>query len=492
MTYLETKVFRFSTLSPIHIQTGRLEYGDGFIRVGQNVYVVDVSKLQSEIFRFGGLDVVSQYTETFSRPNPDITITQFLRQIGYNYSRNIKKISKGIVHVLSRNAFIRAGLGEHFIPGSSVKGAIKTAVLYKNIKQRIASEEDFNLNNFVEEQIDAYLAIHYPHDSQRQRSERENLRRSFAGNLLENAFESAHPKEHPWDRASLINPSQFAETITNPDSRGATVKTLDDNQIHLPIDNIRTNLKKGQWIKILTLQERDGTEVVATFTKIDNPPDNPPEVSIAQNPDRETEPAGPFTDVFKTIKVKDAIIEKSSEVQFEEILFTTLNANQIVEKDMGNMNRQFECFDGETTIRITIDHAVLDSFKRAGATPPFSDIKSLLGLCQDFAQAQWDDEKQFLNHYNSAGNLNLDDIRAFYNNDQNRERAMLRVGWGTGMLGTTLSRLLQEQTRIRLRDEVISLGRHRRPTEPAPKSRRFVSENEQPKYPLGWIELEEK
>ena len=62
----------------------------------------------------------------------------------------------------------------HFIPGSSVKGAIKTAVLYKSIQQRIA-KEGFDLNDFVEKQIDAYLAIRYPHDQQRQHSERENL-----------------------------------------------------------------------------------------------------------------------------------------------------------------------------------------------------------------------------------------------------------------------------------------------------------------------------
>ena len=486
MTYLETKVFRFSTLSPIHIQAGRLEYGAGFIRVGQNVYVVDASKLQSEIFRFGGLDVVNQYAETFSKPNPNIT--RFLNKIGYDYRENIKKISKGIVQVLSRNPFIQTGLGEHLIPGSSVKGAIKTAVLYKNIQQRIASEKGFDLNDCVERQIDAYLAIQYPHDNQRQRSERENLKRRFAEDLLEKAFQSVHPKEHPWDRAPVINPSQFGKIITDIRSQGTTVETLDGNQIHLPIESIRTNLKKGQWIEILTLQEQNGAVVVATFTKIDNPP----RVSIAQNPDRETEPAGPFTDIFKAIKVKDAIIEKSSEVEFKEILFTTLNANRIAEKEMGNMNRRFQCFDGETTIRITIDHEILDSFKRAGATPPFSDIESLLGLCQDFAHAQWGDEKQFLNHYKSASNLNLDDIRAFYNNDQNRERATLRVGWGIGMLGTTLSRLLQEQTRIRLRDEVISRGLHRSPTDPAPKSRRFVLGSEHPKYPLGWIELEEK
>ena len=480
MTYLETSICHLSTLSPIHIRAGELRYGEGTIRVGNTLYVVDTPKLQSEILRFGGMDAVDKYTETFSNPNSRTTIVDFLNRIKYPYKSNIEKISKGIILLPSGNRFMQSGLGKHFIPGSSIKGAIKTAVLYHNLIQRIA-EENFDFNAFVDNEIEAYLAIQYHNNSGRQRRERENFKRRFAGDLLEKAFQSLHPQEYPWI-SPWIDRSRFAKVVTTPGSQGTTLKTLEGGQIHLPLDKITTNLRKEEWIEINTLEEKNGENVVATYTKVDEPPN----VSIKQNRDRKKEPKGPFTDVFKAIKVKDAIIEQT--ISFEDILFTTLSGRQIVEKDVGD-NTRFECFHGETTIEISIDHEILDSFKRGGVTPPFSDVKSLISLCQNFAQKQWDVEKRFLEEYPDGRGINLDAIKKFYTDSNNEELVTLRVGWGTGMLGTTVSLLLDETTRRKLRNEVISSGRHNYSGQPAPKSRRFVLSREQPAYPLGWIKL---
>ena len=182
MTYLETSVYRLSTLSPIHIRAGEPNlYGQGFIRLNNTdnfLYVVDTLKLQTEIFACGGVEAVNTYTEAFSNPNSRTNITQVLNRIGYDYKSNIKKISKGIVHYPRGNRFMQSGLGEHLIPGSSIKGAIKTAVLFDNVMQRIV-EENFNLNDFVENQIANNVN-----------------KRDFAISLLENAFQSRRPQEH--------------------------------------------------------------------------------------------------------------------------------------------------------------------------------------------------------------------------------------------------------------------------------------------------------
>ena len=469
MTYLETGVYRLSTLSPVHIRAGEPQlYGQGFIRLNNTddfLYVVETSKLQAEIFAFKGLEAVNTYTEAFSNPNSRTDIIQILDQIGYDYRANIETISKGIVRLPSGNRFMQSGLGEHFIPGSSIKGAIKTAVLYTNVKQRMA-DGSLDLNSFVENQITQY---------QRERGtyNKRKFRESFAENLMEDAFQSKHPWERSQNRQrrreregpftdifkaikvkdaiieeTSINLGRFAKTITTPGLEGATLKTLEGSEVHLPLRKI-TNLKKGEWIKIDTFEEKDGDQIVATYKKINEP-----------------------------------IL---SRIQLEDILFTTLSGSQVVEKDVGD-NTKFECFHGETTIEISIDREILDSFTRAGAKPPFSDLKSLIELCQNFAQAQWKAEQQFLDNYHSSENLNLDAIKQFYDDDKNEKRATLRVGWGTGMLGTTVSLLLNEQTRVELRNRVISADGGNRP-QPAPKSRRFISENGQPAYPLGWIEL---
>jgi CRISPR/Cas system CSM-associated protein Csm5 (group 7 of RAMP superfamily) len=475
MTYLETGVYQLSTLSPIHIRAGAdKKYGQGFIRLDQKddcLYIVDTPKLQAELWAFGGLQAAETYTEAFSNPNRRTNIVQVLDKIGYNYKSNITKISKGIVRIPSGNRFMQSGLGQHFVPGSSIKGAIKTAVLHDNVKKRIAARE-LNLDAFVERQIEQY---------QRQMGGYNQLkfRERFAEQLLRDAFQSKHPREHHTNnrrtdertgpfkdlfksikvkdaiiKETSIDTSRFAQTVTTPGAQGATLKTLAGDEIQLPFDNLLNiinqlgSLKRGEWVKIESFEERDGTQVVATCTKIEAP--------------------------------------TLSRVQFEDILFTTLSGNRVEKKDVGD-NTRFECFHGETTIEISIDHEILDSFKRGGANPPFSDVNSLVQLCRNFAQAQWEAEQKFLAEDASGGSINLDAIRTFYN-DEKRKRATLRIGWGTGMLGTTVSLLLDEETRVKLRNDVISADRQNRPR-PAPKSRRFILENEQPIYPLGWIQL---
>ena len=475
MTYLETGIYRLSTLSPVHIRAGNLGYGEGTIRVNNTVYVVDTPKLQSEIFRYGGMDAVNTYTRVFSNPNANTNIAQVLNQIGYDYRSEIRKISKGIVSIPGGSSFMKSALGKYFVPGSSIKGAIKTAVLYHTIAQRIASG-DIDLDNFVQTQIREYQGIW-------DRRDQRKFRESFAADLLKDAFQSQHPQEKTWINPP-INLSEFGEIITTPGAKGTTVKTLDGTQIHLPLDNISTNLKRKDLIKIDAFGKNKGGKVVAAYTIIDKLPT----FSITQNNARKQEPKGPFTDIFKAIKVKDAMIEDASEVQTEEILFTSLNRNnQITRKRMGG-NRHYECFHGKTDIEISIDHNILESFKRAGATPPFSDLTSLMNICRNFAGAQWGAEQRFLAAYAGGSSLNLHAIGRFYTDPTNMNRATLRVGWGTGMLGTTLSLLLDQSTRVELRNTVISDGNHVRPY-PAPKSRRFVLDHQQPIYPLGWIEI---
>lgn len=470
MTYLETGIYRLSTLSPIHIRAGeqKRSYGQGFIRLSDKddfLYVVDPLKLQSEIFALG-LDAVEIYTQAFSDPKRDINIIQVLKQVGYDYGSNIENISKGIVRLPSGNRFMRSGLEQHFIPGSSIKGAIKTAVLYDNVKRRIA-EGSLDLDGFVEDQIVQYQRKH------RERDKRKFGER-FAENLLRDAFQSVHPETHsPSQRRrkehegpskdifraikvkdamieeTSIDLNGFAEVIMPPNRRGAILRTLAGNEIQLPIQKIRTNLKRGDWIEINTFEEKDRDQTVANYVKVDEP-------------------------TFSRIK-------------FEDILFTTLLGKQIVKKDVGQ-NTRFECFTGRTTIEISIDHEILESFTRADAKLPFSNLDSLMNLCQNFAQAQWDAEQQFLETHTTSGSIDFDKINAFYTDGRNRSSATLRVGWGTGMLGTSVSLLLDERTRVKLRNEVISVDRGNR-TQPAPKSRRFVLEKGQPVFPLGWIEL---
>ena len=345
MTYLETGVYRLSTLSPVHIRAGEPKlYGQGFIRLNNTddfLYVVDPLKLQSEIFALG-LDAVNTYTEVFSDLQPKMHIVQVLKRIGYDYRSNIEKISNGIVRLPSGNRFMRSGLEQHFIPGSSIKGAIKTAVLYDNVKKRMA-EGSLDLDAFVEKQIKQYQRKHGERDKRK-------FRERFAEDLLKDAFQSVHPKERSPNRRrreeadgqfkdifraikvkdamieeTSIDLNRFAEVITHPSSQGATLKTLTGNEIQLPIHKIITNLKRGDWIEIDTFEEKDGDQTVSTYVKVDEP--------------------------------------TFSRVKFEDILFTTLSGKQIVEKNVGK-NTRFECFSGRIPIEISIDRRDSEKFHK--------------------------------------------------------------------------------------------------------------------------------
>ena len=481
MTYLETGVFTLKTLSPIHIRAGTMSrYGQGAIRLNKEddfLYVIDPVKLQSEIYKHGGLEAVETYSEEFSNPTRNTYITTVLKKINYDYTTNIKKISKRIVPLPSGNRFMRSGFGHNFIPGSSIKGAIKTAVLYHVVKERIANDNDY-LNRILDEKKTEYLNILFPHDPKKQNNDRRKFKRTFANQLLRDAFLSKHPKEgqdqdNPPRRKEkpgpftdifkaikikdsvleMEDPTRLAKPfkLSTPGRSGYTLKTLAGDEIFHPYKNMQGNFPSTAWIHIDSYTEEDGEQIVETYTMVDKPPQ--------------------FT-----------------EVKFKEVMFTTLSGNTLNTIDVDDT--RFECLQGDTKIEITIDHKILEGFKRANARIPFKNLESLMQLCENFAQAQWEEEQQFLNDYGNGSSINLDNIKKFYTDDENKSSVTLRVGWGIGMLGTTVALLLDEKTRIALRNDVISDdGINRMQT--APKSRRFVLENGQPIYPLGWISLEE-
>lgn len=476
MAYLETGVYTLTTLSPIHIQAGELNrYGQGAIRLKETddfLYVIDPVKLQSEIYKHGGLEAVETYSEEFSNPNKNTNITTVLKKINYDYRTNIEKISKGIVPLQRGNRFMLSGLGQHFVPGSSIKGAIKTAVLYHMVKERLKVDKDY-LKKIVDNQTKEYKKYPVPKNPKDRDTKRKKFKENFANQLLRDAFLTKHPEEYQGNPkrdkrgpgpfkdifkaikvkdAVLETPTRFAKPDRfNPDRNGYILKTLAGDKIFSPMKHLPKSFSSSTWFYIDSWTEVNGEQIVETCSIVKRPP-------------------------------------QITEVKFEQIIFTTLSGNRLDTIDVEDT--RFECLQGETTIEITIDKEILESFKRGGADLPFRDLQSLMQLCRNFTQAQWKAEQQFLNNYSIGHSFNLDNIKKFYADTKNKECATLRVGWGTGMLGTTVTLLLDDATRIALRNDVISADGINR-TQIAPKSRRFVLRRGQPIYPLGWIELKE-
>ncbi|MFM6155001.1 MAG: type III-A CRISPR-associated RAMP protein Csm5, partial [Sphaerospermopsis kisseleviana] len=120
--------------------------------------------------------------------------------------------------------------------------------------------------------------------------------------------------------------------------------------------------------------------------------------------------------------------------------------------------------------------------------PKLLSIQGILEICEEFAQAQWEHEKKYWNSLTDDPNdekLNFSRIRNFYNNNCSYN---LRLGWGTGMTGTTIGLHFQESTREHIRNACgISTN-----SSETPKSRRTAiipTKQNLTKKALGWVQL---
>jgi CRISPR-associated protein Csm5 len=144
----------------------------------------------------------------------------------------------------------------------------------------------------------------------------------------------------------------------------------------------------------------------------------------------------------------------------------------------------------QTRFTITLDHEMLSWFHHSqGMQIPFKTIDDLLKLCQEFAQDQWDFEHDYWqalkNNPNAQGrNLDFSHIRDFY--EAETCPYGLRIGWASGMAGTTVNLLLDDNLWAEIRDTCGIKA----PGFEAPKSRRtVVGSSGEIRYTPGWVKF---
>lgn len=151
--------------------------------------------------------------------------------------------------------------------------------------------------------------------------------------------------------------------------------------------------------------------------------------------------------------------------------------------------------DVDTQFTISIDSAMLSWFHhRQGMQLPFRTIDDILSICHEFTQDQWDEEHDYWqevnNHPNAKDNngqslsLDFETIREFY--EPENCTYSLKLGWASGMTGTTINLLLQSDLRAKIRDTCGLTA----PDFEAPKSRRVVANlNREIKFVPGWVKF---
>jgi CRISPR-associated protein Csm5 len=144
-----------------------------------------------------------------------------------------------------------------------------------------------------------------------------------------------------------------------------------------------------------------------------------------------------------------------------------------------------------TEFSISVDTDMLKWFQhRQGMKLPFQNTQDLLNICQEFAQEQWEAERFYWQNISSnpdAGDRNLD-FSLIKERVYQQEACpySLRLGWGSGLLGTTVGLCLDEELVEKIRDACGIAA----PQFEAPKSRRTVVNSKgEIRYVPGWTNL---
>ena len=293
---------------------------------------------------------------------------------------------------------IRNGFGQLYIPGSSIKGAIRTAIAYHLLKHR--------------DRYSVPPAVRV--------SEIENKLRKTMGNLRQKA------------------------------------KFADDS---LFMDELFTNFEL--------------LPALANYKQ------------------------GPNTDFMRAIQVTDTepLLEERLEQKGRAIAVNLpIVAEVMISSRFQDYQAKYRASlfvemvrNVKTQFTISIDSEMLSWFRhRNGMTLPFQSVQDILNICQEFAQDQWDFEHDYWaelkDNPRAAGtNLNFSEIRRIY--EPETCPFSLRLGWGTGMNGTTIGLLLDDQLRLQVRDTCGIKA----PGFEAPKSRRtIVDQKGEVKFVSGW------
>ncbi len=304
---------------------------------------------------------------------------------------------------------IRNGMGHHYIPGSSIKGAIRTAIAYHLLKH----------------------ADRYQVPRTQQISEIELKLRETMGTLRQQA------------------------------------KFADDK---LFMDRLFTDFALSYQDKPVTSRKGPNTDLMRAVHITDPEPLLKHEVL---NKKGQSLPIN--LPIVVEVIVSSHFLD--GKVKYKASIFAEM---------VRNVHTQFT---------ISLDSTMLSWFQdRQGMQIPFKTVDDILKICQEFAQDQWDEEHDYwqevtnnLNAQDNNGqslNLDLDAIREFY--EPEKCLYNLRLGWASGMTGTTINMLLADELRAEIRDTCGLKA----PGFEAPKSRRVVAiSSREIKFVPGWVKF---
>ena len=385
-----------------------------YVQTSKRVYLPDREALAKVLYQGGRLDDYIRTIEerkNITKLLEDVLGDQWWNATGEDGERIFPEIA--VSHKWTENSvtdlrpMIRNGMGQLYIPGSSIKGAIRTAIAYHLLK----------------------------HENKYQ------LPKSASLSVIEIQL------REKLGRGELANKHQQ--------------KKLDDE---LFMESLFSDFD-------LSYQGR------SVKSKI-----------------------GPNTDFMRAIKVTDSqpLLEfKKVSKQGKNVFFNLpIVAEVIVSSRFPDYKAKYRASiyaemvrNVQTEFTLSLDTEMLQRFTHNEEMKiPFKNLDELLKICRDFAQEQWDAEHDYWedikNNLSQGKDLNFSYIQELY--EPTECPYSLRVGWASGMLGTTIALCLDDRLTAEIRDTCGIKA----PGFEAPKSRRTVVDHKGDiKYVPGWVKF---
>ncbi len=488
MDRYETRKVELKTLSPICIKGMEIEkYAYNFVRKDEyTAYAIDSDKLGLYLYEktknLSLIDILISNMEKKIKDETknDFSIEKFLSDNKmYDYKNNkisekeliAKGVFKSVVNTPLGGSFIRNGFGKPFIPGSSIKGVLRTAVMYKFAKNYKQQGHNNPVKKFIEEISDKLKEF----KKLSQKKERENGKKEFSKEIQNYIFQDEEMNLSPHcDFFRYINVKDTPE-VSGVKKQKAVVVYLEKSSI-LQVNPRENEVDLTNKVGRIVPFGGAGFKVECMGNQY----------SFANKADKEYREKKANHE-GKNILIKKMGSNKISEFDFidKEADTTIIGGNQQNEKfkaryktDKSNnpLSMDIETFTGVTNFYISIDKKSLSEVKNI----PFSNINELFDVVNEFSKDLWSYEKKMFEATTNE-DLNLTSTREFYKQVQPNK---FRIGWGTGFLGMTINLLFDDEQQVALRNILFNKEGY---GFPAPKTRRLIYSSNEPTLPLGWV-----
>ena len=470
---MESKIVELETLTPLFIKGKDLDYGEGMLRGSDGVvYLIDNDKLCEYI---ASKEKTEEYVNYFSGSDGadrhSFSIHDFLRQENISPDQaKIKELAYGVTQLSQGKKFVQNGKGVNFIPGSSLKGAIRNAVLWKILS--------------------------------------EPTKKTMFGSFIRYHMSLVEKMSNLSD---LINERRFedATAIINNDHVLSQEQLIQGGRLSVN----KFKVFKKSYEEYLSKQQDSNQNTIESISFVEKIPRAKIEDSfkdeckkyLQEYNERWEKANDTLKDFFRLVKISDGNFIQDFELEGQ-------TAKAVCKDTSGKPRRNYtyqksfpiklECTSRavKAHFKITIDTELAKAFFPNVVPGYLQSVKELIKVVDEFFREVarfekdefYDGSVSIPNDINPQDNkraklkVNTNEVLELYKTTfgLGPDEILFRTGWGGGFMSKTQFLHLTDKTRATIRNL-----RHNRGSQIAPKSRCLIVEDNQAKEPIGWCKL---